>query len=91
MLADAHISSLGYLWYKSTQTLSAVCWVVNHYCACSVFNYISNPRPSRLRDRAAMAGKGTVQNYDGDGNGNVKKAIGLMSKTTTLHVHHAFL
>ena len=22
---------------------------------------------------------------------NVKKTIGLMSKTTTLHVHHAFL
>ena len=35
--------------------------------------------------------KGTLRNYDGDGNGNVKKAIGLMSKTTTLHVHHAFL
>ena len=30
-------------------------------------------------------------NDDGDGNGNVKKTIGLMSKTTTLHVHHAFL
>ena len=34
---------------------------------------------------------GTLRNYDGDGNGNVKKAIGLMSKTTILHVHHAFL
>ena len=33
----------------------------------------------------------TLRNYDGDGNRNVKKAIGLMSKTTTLHVHHAFL
>ena len=32
-----------------------------------------------------------VTNYDGDGNGNVKKAIGLMSKTTTLHMHHAIL
>ena len=30
-------------------------------------------------------------NYDGDGKENVKKATGLMSKTTTLHVHHAFL
>ena len=29
--------------------------------------------------------------YYGDGNENVKKAIGLMSKTTILHVHHAFL
>ena len=33
----------------------------------------------------------TLRNYDGDGNRNVKKAIGLMSKITTLHVHHAFL
>ena len=34
---------------------------------------------------------GTLRNCDGDGKENVKKAIGLMSKTTTLHVHHAFL
>ena len=34
---------------------------------------------------------GTLRNYDGDGNENVKKTIGLISKTTTLHVHHAFL
>ena len=34
---------------------------------------------------------GTLRNYDGDGNEKVKKTIGLMSKTTTLHVHHAFL
>ena len=25
---------------------------------------------------------------DGDGNGNTTKAIGLISKTTILHVHH---
>ena len=31
-------------------------------------------------------------NDDGDGNEDVKKAIGLLfSKTTTLQVHHAFL
>ena len=34
---------------------------------------------------------GTLRNYDGNDKRNVKKAIGLMSKTTTLHVHHAFL
>ena len=34
---------------------------------------------------------GTLRNCDGDGKENVNKAIGLMSKTTTLHVHHAFL
>ena len=32
---------------------------------------------------------GTLR-YSG-GNKNVKKAIGLVSKTTTLHMHHAFL
>ena len=34
---------------------------------------------------------GTLRNCDGDGKENVNKAMGLMSKTTTLHVHHAFL
>ena len=42
---------------------------------------------------AAVLGQtiGTLRNYDGDGKENVKKAIGLMSKKTTAHVHHAFL
>ena len=34
---------------------------------------------------------GTLRDYVGEGNRNVKKAIGLVSKTTTLHKHHAFL
>ena len=34
---------------------------------------------------------GSFSNDDGDGNQDVKKAIGLLRKTTTLHVHHAFL
>ena len=34
---------------------------------------------------------GSFSNDDGDGNENVKKAIGLLSKTTSLHVHHTFL
>ena len=34
----------------------------------------------------------SVGNFsNGDGNENVKKAIGLLSKTTSLHVHHAIL
>ena len=33
---------------------------------------------------------GTLRSNDADGNENVKKTEGLMSKTTTLHVHHAF-
>ena len=28
---------------------------------------------------------------DGNGNGNATKAIGFITKTTILHVHHAFL
>ena len=34
---------------------------------------------------------GNLSNDDGDGNENDKKALGLLSKTTTLHVHHALL
>ena len=34
---------------------------------------------------------GSFSNDDGDGNENVKKVIGLLSKTTSLHVHHSFL
>ena len=34
---------------------------------------------------------GTLRSNDDDGNENVKKAIGLISKTTTLLVYHAFL
>ena len=34
---------------------------------------------------------GSLSNDDADGNKNEKRAVGLLSKTTTLHVHHAFL
>ena len=34
---------------------------------------------------------GSFSNDNGDGNENVKRAIGLLIKTITLHVHHAFL
>ena len=34
---------------------------------------------------------GTLRNCDVDSKENVKKAIGLMVKTTTLHEHHALL
>ena len=32
-----------------------------------------------------------LRSQDGDVNGNATKAIGLISKTTILHMHHAFL
>ena len=31
-----------------------------------------------------------LRSNDANGNENVKRAIGLKSKTTTLHVHHTF-
>ena len=34
---------------------------------------------------------GRLRSDDGDGNKNVKKAIGLITKTTILHAYHAFL
>ena len=34
---------------------------------------------------------GSFSNDDGDGSEDVKKAIGLLGKTASLHVHHAFL
>ena len=40
---------------------------------------------------AMMMMIGTLRSDDVDGNGNPTKAIGLISKTTISHVHHAFL
>ena len=37
-----------------------------------------------------MGTLGSLSNDDADGNENGKKAIGLISQTTSLHVHHAF-
>ena len=34
---------------------------------------------------------GSLSNDNADGNENGKKGIGLISKTTTFHVHHGFL
>ena len=34
---------------------------------------------------------GSLRSNDADGNENVKKTIGLISKTTTSHVRHTFL
>ena len=44
---------------------------------------------SQQRSRILLLG--TLRSNDADGNENVKKTIGLISKTTTLHVHHTFL
>ena len=44
-----------------------------------------------VREVIVLVPNKDLRNYDGDGKENVKKAIGLMSTTTTLHLHHAFL
>ena len=45
-----------------------------------------------MKTIAFTANIGTLRSNDADGNENVKKkTMGFISKTTTLHVHHAFL
>ena len=41
--------------------------------------------------QSVFEAKEIVSNEKDDDNENGKKAVGLMGKTTTLHVHHAFL
>ena len=57
-------------------------------------------RPATDAYRSLLVGRGSLERdqlrlelrkYDDNGNGNVKAAIDLMSKTTTLHVHHQFI
>ena len=42
------------------------------------------------REPPSFAMLWSFSNDDGDGNDNVKKVIGLITKTTTLHVHYTF-
>ena len=70
-------------------------------CFNPLCNLFSGHKKERARARDMRASHGRVpvlscthrelSNDDADGNENGKKAIGLISKTTTLHVHHAFL
>ena len=48
-------------------------------------------KTTHLKVAVANFKLGTLRSDDGDGNGNATKATGLISKTTILHVHHAFL
>ena len=48
--------------------------------------------PLFILDGTAFASiLGSFGNDNGDGNKNVKKAVGLINKTTTMHVQHTFL
>ena len=40
--------------------------------------------------KVRVAATATLRSNDADGNDNVQKTIGLLKKTTTLHVRHAF-
>ena len=57
--------------------------------------FLSDPRQPEvelLNFRAVVFSTlGTLRSNYTVGNKNIKKTIGLISKTTTLHVHHAFL
>ena len=54
---------------------------------CLRFGTSTHARKLSVREMSV----GSFSNDDGDGNENVKKAIGLLSKTTSLHMHHPFL
>ena len=56
-------------------------------------NFRPNIRNAGFWQSGRLFALGSESNDDsnGDGNENSKKAIGLISKTTTLHVHHACL
>ena len=62
-------------------------WFASHPCLHSCVEIMTG----RTILCADSTSPGTLRNHDGDGNENARKATGLMSKTTTLHVHHAFL
>ena len=57
-----------------------------------LLNQPNNKDSTRAQiSREACLQESTLRSEDGDGNENIKKAKGLITKTTTLHVHHAFL
>ena len=67
-------------WYKSCHDL-----VLSRFCVGDYQVYSFS-----FRLHSALSGS-LSDDDDDDGNENGKKEIGLISKTTTLHAHHAFL
>ena len=51
---------------------------------------LSSPQPC-LVDGEILVILETLRSNDADGDENIKKTIGFISKTTALHVHHTFL
>ena len=76
--------------------MPALCLMLQiQYYAQNFAGIIRQTLPRLLdRNRGARRGNSYIREFsndDGDGNKNFKKAIGLLSKTISLHVHHAFL
>ena len=65
-------------------SLFLAAWVVSP----GVTPSLQAKRPYSGKEQGVTAVRG---DGDGDGDENHKNAIGLISKTTTLHVHHTFL
>ena len=76
--------SLSYLFYllHLPGSLCHFGWTLSQSMVVTSFLVTADVRVSVL--------VGSLSNDDADGNENGKKAIGLISKTTTLHVHYAF-
>ena len=56
-----------------------------------VFRVLNLKQGIQCRYFSVLDRLGTLRSDDGDDNGNATKSIGLISKTTILHMHHAFL
>ena len=81
----------------SSATWWTHCGILNLQGRHSLFHQCNSGEGNRTKLNAVYhSGNDLVlnrelSNDDGDGKEDVKKAIGLLHKTTTLHVHHAFL
>ena len=87
--------SLGRWWpQQECQKSSKFILAKEQLCTCSIllgtFFSFSTTTWNCLVSRFIEEVIGTLSKDDGDSNKNGKKGIGLISKTTTLHVHHAF-
>ena len=95
-----------YFVFKSfNESWNPKCHGVKHHVQpnslCSVIEYLSEVSLLRISFSSSSSSpppppppsssSGTLRSNDADDHKNVKKTIGLISKTTTLHVHYTFL
>ena len=66
-------------------------WATNSHCSLLSLGLCIHDRVVEVAVAICLESPiRTLRSDDGDGNEEVKKAIGLITKTTTLLVHHAF-